>query len=132
MSLLIHRHIKTVLFSDKDIKAKIGDRLFPIVAPEGISLYPYVVMKRIGSNPDMSKDGDFETTDVRLTIVGKQYTETVELADLIKKILIENCAADYKDFMVLDSEFVPSSDGEDWDDVQNCYVELLDFNFETT
>ena len=80
----------------------------------------------------MSKDGDFETTDVRLTIVGKQYTETVELADLIKKVLIENCEADYKDFMVLDSEFVPLSDGEDWDDVQNCYVELLDFNFETT
>ena len=43
MSLLIGKHIYSVLTSDEDVSSMIGERVYPIAIPEGADR-PYVIL----------------------------------------------------------------------------------------
>lgn len=85
MSLLIGEHISSVLGLSAVVASKFGERIFPIVIPEGISQYPYIVYGGLSIQPDYTKDGaGQDNTQVQVTVVGKGASETIEMANEIR------------------------------------------------
>ena len=56
MSILISKHIVKQLSADPEIVKSVGDRIYPIVIPEG-SNYPFIMFEDYGSGPETTKDG---------------------------------------------------------------------------
>lgn len=72
MSLLIGEHISGALGLSAIVASKFGGRIFPIVIPEGVSQYPYIVYGGLSIQPDYTKDGaGQDNTQVQVTVVGK-------------------------------------------------------------
>ena len=116
MSLLIGEHISSALGLSAIVASKFGERIFPIVIPEGVSQYPYIVYGGLSIQPDYTKDG------------ARQAGETVEMANEVRYEL-EGIRAEYAKFMVNDCT-VSSIDVEYLQEIDAYAVNIV-FNFKT-
>ena len=129
MSLLIGKHIKDVLYSDEEIISRVERRIYPLVIPEGTPGYPFIVFQNLGVQPDYTKDGsDQDDVSVQITVIGKKYDESVELANIVRYDF-EGLSADYKEFTVNECEV--SSSGEEYVMEVDAYAVKIVFNFKT-
>lgn len=86
-SLLIGQVINDLLTSDDELKSKIGDKVFPIVASEGAT-FPFIVYKRNGLISNGCKDGYYEdTVNFTITILSERYFEGIDIAQSVRRIL---------------------------------------------
>lgn len=129
MSLLIGEHISGALGLSAIVASKFGGRIFPIVIPEGVSQYPYIVYGGLSIQPDYTKDGaGQDNTQVQVTVVGKGAGETVEMANEVRYEL-EGVRAEYARFTVNDCT-VSSIDVEYLQEIDAYAVNIV-FNFKT-
>lgn len=129
MSLLIGEHISSALGLSAVVASKFGERIFPIVIPEGVSRYPYIVYGGLSIQPDCTKDGvGQDNTQVQVTVVGKGASETIETANDVRYEL-EGIRAEYTKFTVNDCT-VSSIDVEYLQEIDVYAVNIV-FNFKT-
>lgn len=83
----IGNYIRTLLMNSDGLSAKIGNQIYPIVAPEGVK-GEFVIYNRVSYSKDWSKMGvTKESCTVGLTIVSDSYDCSLELAEMIDNIL---------------------------------------------
>lgn len=128
MSILISKHIVKQLSVDSEIVKSVGDRIYPIVIPEG-SNYPFIMFEDYGSGPETTKDGTCEdNASCNIAIVAKNYNEAVTVANKTRYVL-EGKLARYDDFEVTECNLESWSKNYDAD--LPAYVVRLTLNFKT-
>lgn len=126
MSLLIGKHIYSVLTSDKDVADKVGERVFPLVIPEGTD-HPFVVFNDINVIGEYSKDGWIgDTSQVAVMCVGDTYESAADLAENVR-ITLEQSKKRYDGYTIGGAELKKSADTYE----NGVYVIVLNFEFET-
>lgn len=130
MSILIGKHIKSALESNRNIKMAVGNRIYPVVVTQSSPAYPLIVYQSIGTRPDEStKDGNCEdTVTVDIVLLIADYSTGIDLLQDIRYTL-EGITADYPQFSVTESELVGTS--EQYDDDIAKYAFGISFNFKT-
>lgn len=90
-SLLIGKLIYATIQASENVRALVGTKVFPIVAPADTD-FPFIVYTRSNAYPQRgTKDGWLDdNVAFQITIAADTYNESVELADKIRD-LFENC-----------------------------------------
>ncbi|MCD8135711.1 MAG: DUF3168 domain-containing protein [Parabacteroides gordonii] len=126
MSLLIGKHIYSVLTSDKDVAGIVKERVFPPAIPEGTER-PFVVFKDINVAGEYSKDGWIsDTTQVTVMCVADKYESAADLAENVR-ITLEQSKKQYDGYTIGGAELKKSADTYE----NGVYVIVLNFEFET-
>jgi hypothetical protein len=84
----IGRAIKSILFQSDEVKALIGDNLFPFPAIEG-TVFPFVTYMMEGFVPHYTKDrADYEDTlTIELMVWSDSYVQKIEVSNACHKAL---------------------------------------------
>ena len=89
----ITAEIQSLLLQNEDIKALVGNRVFPIMAPEGTD-GDFIVYQRDGLKQEYTQMGvPSQTAVIYVTAVSDSYVRNNSLASLIYDTL----SGDYKD-----------------------------------
>lgn len=129
MSILISKHIKTVLQSDEAVSDEVQKRIYPIVIVGGTPRYPFIVYEKEGIEDESTKDGRQEDrVTVSVAVVHKDYEAGIELANRIR-YLFEGVTAQYNDFEVTDCTLAGYA--EDYIDAVDAFAFTVTFNFNT-
>ena len=126
MSLLIGKHIYKVLSDDADIKAIVGDKIFPIVVQEG-TLFPFIAFDGISVTGIYTKDGCIgDTTQLTINCIGQDFDTVATLAENVRLVL-EQQSAEYGNYSIGSGELMGG--GFDYDG--QAFIAFLNFQFET-
>ena len=60
MSILIGLHVVQTLLNNEVVAEKVGDRIFPLVVPQGVERFPFVVYDMQGGSGTTTKDGSVD------------------------------------------------------------------------
>jgi len=87
-SLNIGAAIFQILTTDSDVSELVGQKVYPLVAPEGTP-FPFVVYTRSGISSARDKDSYFYSQDVMQGVIvcTDDYTEGVNIAMAIAKAM---------------------------------------------
>ena len=123
-TIQIGKVINALLNADTNLVEKIGNRVFPIVSKEGTQ-YPFVVYRRNSVTPSYCKDGlASETASVDVVIASNTYTNSIEVADLVRAAL-DRKACVYQDTTIRHIEMTTAEE----DFIDDTYIQTLNFNF---
>ena len=126
MSLLIGKHIYSVLTSDNDVNGLVEERVFPLVIPDGADR-PFAVFNDINVVGEYTKDGwAGDVTQATVMCVADKYESAADLAESVR-IMLEHSKKQYDGYTIGSAELKKSGDS-----YQNgVYVIVLNFEFET-
>lgn len=100
MSILIGLHIARALKRKMDIIKAVGDRIFPIVAKQGVEKFPFIMYDTNGGSGTKTKDGLLEdVATVSLSVVAKSYSEALTIGNAVRYALDGYCPT-YEEFRV--------------------------------
>lgn len=129
MSILTGKFLVEKLQEASEISNSIGDRIYPIVIPNG-SVYPFIVYEDSGQGGDETKDGPASDNVLcTVTVVAKTYNEAVTLGQAARKA-VEGKTACYEDFDV--NECVMTTWVKGYDDQLPAFTVSLNFEIKTT
>ena len=126
-TLLLIQYVRKFLVEDENVKQYVKDKVYPLDALQGTS-FPFIVLTRQSITPSNSKDGHFqEDCAIQVTIVADNYTDSVELANKVRKCLeCDNYEYEDEQINITDCSFTGCSETM----YNNAYIETLDFNYE--
>ena len=102
MSVLIGLHVKRVLENEPDIVGFVGDRIYPLAVPHGVSQFPFICYDTSGSSGTSTKDGlANDVASVSLSVIAKRYEEAILIGNLVR-YAFDRKRAKYKEFEVTD------------------------------
>ena len=88
MSILIGLHIARALKREKNITDKVGDRIFPLIVPQGVEKYPFIAYDMTGGSGASTKDGNVEdTASVQVSVVAKSHGEALRIGNYVRYAL---------------------------------------------
>lgn len=126
----IAKHIKSVA-EDEAVRAICGDRVYPIVVPAGVPIFPFAVFQSSDVETEDTKDGDFyDTTQTEFVCVSKKYEEASKLASAIRRALKKHARVEYDDFEVQNTLYMGSE--EEYKEDIAAYMIYMKFNFEVS
>ena len=100
MSVLIGLHIKRALEKNPDVVGFVGNRIYPIVVPEGVETYPFVCYDMNGGQGETTKDGTVDdVTTVNLSVLAKRYEDAILIGNAVRYALDGYCPT-YQEFKV--------------------------------
>ena len=93
-SISINKNINKILKNDEQIKAVVGDKIFPLVANQDTT-FPFIYHNNLGTNVSYTKDGH-SMDDASFSIVMRDnlYIRAIETAERVRKIF-ENRRDDF-------------------------------------
>lgn len=98
MSILIGLHVKQALERDEAVRRAVGERIYPLVIPQGTDTYPFVCYDTSGQTGDTTKDGTANgRATVQLTVVAKSYEEAIRTGQAVRYAL-EGVTGRYAEF----------------------------------
>lgn len=124
MSILVGKHIRTVLFNSQ-LAEKVGNRIF-LDGLNRETAFPFIVYTYNVSKGDETKDGDIDMCQLSIFVFSKDGDSSLELADEVRR-LTEHSKGDYDTFSVLDTSFEGYRGSLD----EDVYVRELNFNVKT-
>ena len=78
MSILIGLHIKKVLEQNRDVVERVGNRIYPLVIPQGVETYPFICYDMSGGTGEQTKDGVLDdVATVNIAVIAKTYEEAI-------------------------------------------------------
>ena len=85
---MIQTNLYTVLTSDASLSAKIGSRVYPLVAPQN-PVCPYIIYLRVSKKDtaDINGVSSLDAGRFQIDIWAKSYKESVEIAKLVEATL---------------------------------------------
>lgn len=109
MSLLIGKSIYSILSGDTTLKSYVGDKIFPIFAPDEI-LTPFVVFERRNVNANYTKDLlVYDEVSLLVSCVSDNYTECINIANAVRNAL-ESITGTYSGIYIYQSLLSSSSE----------------------
>lgn len=115
----IATEIRATLLSSEDIKEAIGEKVFPIIAPEN-TVGDFIVYQRDGYKQDSTKFGIYQQVPiVNVVAISENYDRSQHLASLIYDTLSG-------DFADLDIHIELEDSTEDF--IDNKYIQVLQFS----
>lgn len=123
--LLIGKAFKS-LISGMSVGRQLKDRIFPLVANENTP-YPYIVYARSSTRFEGTKDSYYQvqTPSVELLICGNSYSQSLDIAQVIKKEMPEGPVS-IGGFELSSIQLTDAS--ERFED--NAYVQILRYDVE--
>lgn len=95
--------IRQLLTTDDTIKSFVGEKIFPLVAPDGTD-DDFIVYQRDETKQEISKDGISDiAVIVYITIVSSDYLRSQDIAIAVKKRLEGNYKGDFRQILMDDS-----------------------------
>lgn len=105
------------LLSNEVVAEKVGDRIFPLVVPQGVERFPFVVYDMQGGSGTTTKDGSVDdAVTVQVNVVAKTHTEALTIGNAVRYALDGYCPR-YKEFEIRKTGNIVYNDE---------YVEALD------
>ncbi len=128
MSILVAKHINSVLSGDEQLSQAVGDRIYL----EGIkneTQFPYIIFD-YDVSPDSensTKDGDSDVCNVVVGVYSDEPIRSLEIAERVREVLSDS-EGDYGTFQVDDTVF----DGYEGYFDDGFYLRILRFNIYTS
>lgn len=121
--LLIGKCITAALEADINLSAKVGKRIYPIVAPDNTK-FPFIVYTRSNAySATHSKDGFLgDKASFQIIVASDTYTESVDIANDARKILENHDISE--DGLIIDEVHMASA-AESFSD--DTYIQTLYF-----
>ena len=115
--------VAAALGSDAELMQLIGDRYFPVVAPQGVDGYPFATYRNLGvtQNDDKDSFGDL-VGRVEIEIAAQSYDEAVTTSGEIQRAL-----ETFKDEEIA---FRMTNYEEEFDPAAMVYVCVLTFDYD--
>ena len=115
----IATEIRAILLSSEDIKEAIGEKVFPIIAPEN-TVGDFIAYQRDSYKPDSTKFGIYQQVPiVNVVAISENYDRSQHLASLIYDTLSG-------DFADPDIHIELEDSTEDF--IDNKYIQVLQFS----
>lgn len=123
MSLQIGKVIYEILSNDDDIKQRVNNKIFPLVA-ENNTTFPFIVYKRTGIETADSKDRFIykEASTIDVLIASDKYNDSIEVADLVKKAL-QGKKGEYSGINVQDINMIDATE----DFTEDTFIQNITF-----
>ena len=126
MSILINKAIAKILNDSVQLKNKVGNNIYALVANENCT-FPFVVFKRNNMTVEYNKDGvAINMVDVQVIIGADTYSDSVEVAQIVRSEL-ELKKGVYNGVKIIDSKI--TSVEEDY--VNNSFAQSIIFQLKT-
>ena len=124
--LLIGKCITAALENDTNVSAKVGTRIYPIVAPDNTK-FPFIVYTRANAyTATITKDGFLgDKGAFQISVASDTYTQSIEIANDVRKAL-ENTDISSDDLVI--GEIRMTSAAESFSD--DTYIQTLFFECE--
>lgn len=117
MSVLIGLHIKRALERVEAVTGYVGNRIFPLVVPQGVETYPFICYDMNGGKGGSTKDGTVDdAASVNVAVVAKTYEEAILIGNAVRYALDGYCPK-YNEFAVKNTGNIMYNDE---------YVEAID------
>ena len=85
--LLIGKTVYKLLSENQDIKNKVGNKIFPLIANLETT-FPFIVYSRNSVVPEYTKGGIVEDIiNLEIICVSTSYIESIEIANLVRRTL---------------------------------------------
>lgn len=118
-SILIGKTIYQLLTNSDELKSYVGNKIYPLIADDGVT-FPFVIFYRNYIHNLECKDGFFEDeVSFSITAVSNSYIESLELANIIRKI--------FEKKNLTDTIYNCRVDDVEEDYQNNAYIQQLDF-----
>lgn len=85
-SLNIGKVVCGILLGDDNVKEKVGDKIYPIIADE-TTTFPFIVYQRSGFTPQSNKDQTDENVTVDIVIASDNYADSIDIAVRVREAL---------------------------------------------
>lgn len=119
--LSVLQSVYTLLKGSTELTNKVQDRMFPLIAKENTKS-PFIVYQRDSLEVNYCKDGvSNENATVTINIVSNSYTDSVDLAEIVRKSLELKRVDDIKSIRLVSSS-------EDF--VDDSYLQQLTFEIQ--
>jgi hypothetical protein len=126
MSLLINKCIYSILSTDNNLKSKVENKIYPLIANENTT-FPFIVFKRSSFSTEYTKDGVLEdSTQVDIIVASDNYSDSIEIADIVRTSL-ELKKGTFNNINIKECKL--SSADEDY--LENTYIQTLSFTITT-
>lgn len=117
MSILIGLHIVRALKRKNEVTDKVGDRIFPLIVPQGVDKFPFIAYDMSGGSGTKTKDGSVDdAASVQISVVAKSHTEALLIANSVRYALDGYCPT-YEELKILQTGNIVYNDE---------YVEAID------
>lgn len=117
MSILIGLHIVRALKRNAAVVEAVEDRIYPLIVPQGVSRFPFIVYDMSGGGGTDTKDGMADdAASVQVSVVAKSYEEALHIGNAVRYALDGYCPQ-YEEFKVTRTGNIVYNDE---------YVEALD------
>ena len=129
MSVLIGLHIKRVLANVEAVTRMVGNRIYPLVVPQGVDTFPFICYDMNGGMGDSTKDGVVDdVASVNISVIAKSYEEAITIGNAVR-YAFEGKRAEYEEFSVTECMNVAYND--EYIDALDCYAVNLSMDFRT-
>lgn len=86
-SILVGKHIFSLLSENEAIKGYVGDKIYPLIA-ENSATYPFIIYYRgTISNTTIKEAFANDNVTYSITVVSNKYVESLEIANLVRSTL---------------------------------------------
>lgn len=131
MALQVSEHIFKRLRASSELTAICGQRIYPIVAQDGVESFPCVTVEVTTSGTEYSKCGPMtDQHNAMIVCMGIDYANQVlPMANAVRKAL--ECVTDnYDDYIVTSCTLASCT--SDYHDELGAYAMILQFDLEST
>lgn len=119
-SILIGKKLYKILTESTELKKYVNDKIYPLVADNDVT-YPFVIYYRTSIKNIINKDGVIEdAVSFTVIVVSNSYIESLEIADIIRRILEKK--------KLKDNIFNCTLEDVDEDYRENAFIQQLYFS----
>lgn len=120
----IGKAIYSLLSQNQELEELIGEKkIFPLIVNSDTRL-PFVVYKRLSSNPYFSKDL-YSEVEEQFVIVTEKYSEGIDIAELVNTIILQSNGNTYNGLTI--DKVEQTSVEEDFN--EESFVQILTYKF---
>ena len=129
MSILIGLHIKRTLEQTDAVTRFVGNRIYPLVVPQGVETYPFICYDVSGNSGDETKDGVVDDmATVSIAVIAKTYEDAIMIGNSVR-YAFDGKTAEYDEFAV--TECMNISYNDEYIDALDAYAVNLSIDFRT-
>ena len=129
MSILIGLHIKRTLEQTDAVTRFVGNRIYPLVVPQGVETYPFICYDVSGNSGDETKDGVVDDmATVSIAVIAKTYEDAIMIGNSVR-YAFDGKNAEYDEFEVTECMNIMYND--EYIEALDAYAVNLSLDFRT-
>ena len=117
------------ILTESELSKYVGDRIYPLVVPNGVNKYPFVIYTQEVTRTVGTKDGDRRTLNLALSVVSKGYKEAHEIACALQTVFFSDHTTEIEKAVGWD-DFRFESESEMFDLASDTYMVKTEVSYE--